>query len=410
MDEGNTASGWWRRRCIWVALVLALVAGTWCVRMVTAIRVPAVAVRRADLVQKVVASGRVLPPATIELGAVRTGTVAEVRVDQGSVVKRGDVLVRIDDAEQAADVAQAKARVAMGEAELDRMRRVGSPVATERQRQAQFEQDRAQKQFERMKALLESGAVSRSEYDDAEKALALARSQVEGARAQAVSSMAGGDLRQVVAALEAMKAALASAQARLDQTRIVAPADGVILTREVEPGDVVQPGKALLTLAVNGPTQILIRPEEKNVATLRVGQQATASADAYPRETFSCTVGRVAPSVDAQRGTIEIRLLVPSPPAYLKADMTVSVNVEVGRKAGALVLPTEAVRDATAAAPWVWALRSGRAAKVPVQIGIRGDARVEVAGGLAEGDLVLVNGERALREGQRVRAARVKEG
>jgi HlyD family secretion protein len=113
----------------------------------------------------------------------------------------------------------------------------------------------------------------------------------------------------------------------------------------------------------------------------------------------------IAPSVDPQRGTVEVRLDVPEPPPYLRPDMTVSVNIEVGRRPAARVVPREAVQDLASSAPWVWRLDGRRAERRGVELGLRGEAQVEIVRGLEDGDRVLVPGGTTLRPGQRVRAS-----
>ncbi len=93
----------------------------------------------------------------------------------------------------------------------------------------------------------------------------------------------------------------------------------------------VQPGRTLLVVARDGPTQLSVLPDEKNLAFLRLGQPATASVDAFPDRVFPARVAYIAPAVDLSRGTVEVKLDVPDPPPFLRPDMTVSVNVEVGR-------------------------------------------------------------------------------
>lgn len=132
---------------------------------------------------------------------------------------------------------------------------------------------------------------------------------------------------------------------RLDRAEIRAPVDGVILSRSIEPGEVAAAGRTLMVLARTGLTQLVIEPDEKNLSLLRVGQSATASAEAFPDRTFGARVAFIAPSIDPTRGTVEVRLEVPEPPAYLRPAMTVSVEVEVAEKRGALVLDAGAVRD-----------------------------------------------------------------
>ncbi len=109
------------------------------------------------------------------------------------------------------------------------------------------------------------------------------------------------------------------------------------------------------------------------------------------------------PGVDPQRGSVEVKLRVPSPPDYLRQDMTVSVDILVARHAGALAVPGDAVHDAGRASPWVWHVVDGRARKQPVRTGVRGDTCIEIVDGLRQGDLVLAGPAPTIGEGQRVR-------
>ena len=193
--------------------------------------------------------------------------------------------------------------------------------------------------------------------------------------------------------------------AAFTQDHLTAPAAGVILRRSVEPGDVVPAGRSLLVLLRDGPVELTATPDERNLADLRLGQRARASAEAFPDRRFDAELSYLAPAVDAQRGTVEVRLRVPSPPPYLRPAMTVSVEVEVGRREAALTLPAEAVRDAATASPWVLVPSAGRAARREVRVGLRGEQVVEVTGGLREGDAV-IPASAAVTAGQRVRAGR----
>ena len=151
-----------------------------------------------------------------------------------------------------------------------------------------------------------------------------------------------------------------------------------------------------------GRTEIIAPVDEKNLALLAVGQKAVVSADAYPERTFAAGLATLVPAVVAASGTVTAKFAVPDPPAYLLPEMTVSVEIEVARKAGALTLPLDAVRD-LATAPWVLAIRDGRARRVPVGIGVRGATRVEILSGLAAGDRVVPAAEGKIADGDKVR-------
>ncbi len=126
-----------------------------------------------------------------------------------------------------------------------------------------------------------------------------------------------------------------------------------------------------------------------------------AAADAFPNERFEAVVNYISPGIDAARGSVELRLDVPKPPALLRADMTISMDLLGPQLKGALMLPADAVRQLQTDAPWVLAERDGVAEKVPVRIGLQTQGRVAVADGLKAGDRVILN--REVEAGSRVR-------
>jgi HlyD family secretion protein len=385
-----------------VAFALAIALGA-----VRARTVPAYVAERRPLVQRVVASGRVMPPARIELASLSLARVAEIMAREGDQVRAGQLLLRLEDTEARALLAQARARVQESAARLDQVRGVGSRTAGEALRQSQVRVARAERDLERARQLFDAGSGSAAQLDDAEKAVALAQSEAEAASAQAASlADAGPDQRLAAAALRQAQAAEAVARAKLDETRIRAPAPGRVLVRDVDAGDVVPAGKTLLVLAADGETLVTMHPDERNLAFLAPGQEADAAADAFPGRTFRARVTYVAPAVDPARGTVEVRLSVADPPPFLRPDMTVSVNVEVGRRAAALVVPSDAVHDA-ATDPWVLRVSGGRADRGAVKLGFRGDGLVEVLEGLSPGDAVVPASAGTVGEGTRVRIRRL---
>lgn len=368
-------------------LLLALLA--FGVRSVRGRPVEAVRVTRQDLLETLVVSGRVLARSKASLGSTVTGRVEAVLVEEGARVTAGQLLVRLDEREAAAALAEARTR-------LERSRGTDRRSIEEERTQAVLNLAIEERQLNRIATLRAEGFVSEREEDDARKARDLARSVLAAATAKAASASAGGADERAAAA------AVAAAEARLSQLRILAPEPGVVLVRAVEPGDVVSPGKMLLTLALDRETQLLAQPDEKNLPALRVGQKARGSADAFPDRSFPAEVISISPGVDVARGTVDVKLRVPDPPGELKTDMTLSVELEVGRRDRVLVVPLETVRDA-ASEPWVLAIRSRRAVRTPVTLGARGGAVAEVLKGLAEGDLV-VRLPGKTKDGQRVRA------
>ena len=390
------------------AIVIAAFAwgGT---RVVRGPTVPAYVVARGPLVQTVVASGRVESPRRVEIGSQVTGTVASIPVDEGQTVKSGQLLVALDESEARAAVDQSRYAVAQAEAKLAQLQSTGRPMAEQAMRQAEVTFRNADKQLARNRELFAKGFIGQAALDDAQRARDVAESQWQAAQVQYKSQLEGGsEARLDEAALAQARATLAATQAKLEQMTIEAPVDGTLIARNVERGNVVQPGKVLMVLSPAGATQLVVQIDEKNLNLLALGQEALASADAYPARRFPARIAYINPAIDALRGSVEVKLDVPNPPAYLLQDMTVSVDVEVARRDAVLFLPADAVHDLAGAAPWVQVIRGGRIARQEVKLGARGEGRVEIASGLSEGEHVIPSTRTGLREGEAVHVAAAK--
>ena len=387
------------------ALVVALgLAGTAAVLFMLGPKVEVLEAVKREVVQSVVATGRIESPFRVDIGSQVVGTVARVPVAQGESVAAGQTLIELEAAEAHALVRQAEAAVIQAEGRLRQLKELQLPVAAQALRQAQANLANARAQFERNRKLFEAGFIGQSVLDESQRNLEVAQTQVDTARKQVDTVRPqGSDSALAAAALEQAHAALQAARARLAYARIVAPVAGTLIARNVERGDVVQPGKALMVLAPAGETQIVVQIDERNLGLVRLGQPALASADAYPAKRFAAEVAYVNPGVDAQRGTVEVKLRVREPPEYLRQDMTVSVDIEVARSPGALALPAEAVRDATGTAPWVLKIEDGRAVRRNVGLGLRGTGWVEIRSGLSPGDRV-VPAAAPVQPGSRLRA------
>ncbi|MBK1662165.1 efflux RND transporter periplasmic adaptor subunit [Paracraurococcus ruber] len=392
-----------RRRWPWKRALLALlvVAGAvWvAVPRLLGPEVPVLAISRGRLVQTVVATGRVENPHRIGIGTQVTGTVAAIPVERRQAVEAGAVLIRLDDREARAAMEQAEAALAQAEARLRQIRDQGLPAAEMALRQADATLDQARAAHARTERLQAQGFATPAQLDEARRALAVAEAGARGARIQVTANQPGGsepDLAE--AALRQARANLGAARARLAYTVVAAPVAGTLITRAVEPGDTVQPGKVLMLLSPAGDTELVIQLDERNLARVRPGQAAVVSADAFPDRPFPAVVRYVNPGVDATRAAVEVRLAVPDPPEFLRQDMTVSVDIAVAERADALILPTEALLDG----PAVLRVVQGHARRQPVRLGLQGRRGAEVLDGLREGDLVLPAGAK-LPDGARIR-------
>ncbi|MEQ1580006.1 MAG: efflux RND transporter periplasmic adaptor subunit [Steroidobacteraceae bacterium] len=375
---------------VWLALPAAVAAGWLLLRWWQGPSLPAYRLEPRPLIQNVVATGRVISTSRAQVGSEITAVVVERHVKEGDAVAPGDLLISLR-----ADDLVAKVREA--EAALNELQQARRPQAQAALRQAEAQLLQATRESERRRSLLASRLISNELKEQAEQAETNARAAAEQARLLAGSLAAGQSEERV------LRERLAAARATLAKTQIRANVAGTVLTRNVEPGDLVQPGRVLLEVARAGDTELLVPVDEKNLALLALGQQAKVIADAYPDRVFGATVSFIAPSVDPLRGTVEVRLKVAPVPDYLKQDMTVSATVETGRRETALVVPNDALTSRNANRGTVLAVRGGKVVRADVQLGLRGTALSEVLDGVSAGDWVLEGA--SVAEGKRVRVS-----
>ena len=361
-----------------------------------------------ELVQSVVASGRVISPQRVTVALQGTGRVRRVAVAEGQAVDAGQLLIELDNSDNQASLAQSVAAVAQAQAKLQQLNELSQPVALQTLAQAQATALQARKTLDRNRDLVAKGFISQAAVDDAQRAVDVTISQVATAQAQVKTNTSDGSDR--VLAKAALAQALAGqelARVKLAQGKVLAPSSGVLISRSVEVGDIVQPGKALMVLAASGRTQILIQVDEKNLSKIALGQKAYASADAFASQRFDAVVAYINPGVDAARGSVEVKLDIANPPVYLRQDMTVSVDIETARRTATVVIATSSLEDAATDKPWVLVVRDKRAVKQFVTLGLWGDSRVEVLQGVAKDEGVIPKSKLGIKAGQRVRA-RVK--
>lgn len=395
-----------------LALSAALLAGAAAIGAM-ALRGPqvdALVVQSAPLVRTLQFSARVATLSRVDVGSTITGRVAQVLVAEGAQVRQGDVLIELEADELRAALAQAVASEQQAQARLAGLRSSGRSAAQAARAQADATLVAANASLARAQKLVAEGFYSPAQLDDARRLVDVARAQQQSAQAQIEANAdAGTDVAQARAQLALAQAATQVARARLAQADVRAPADARVLVRQVEPGQIVQPGKSLLSMALAGPTQLVAPVDERFLDQLQPGQQATVVADAFAGQRFAARVLSIAPAVDAQRGAIEVKFaLGQQAPAFLREDMTLSVEVETARRDKALVLPQAALRGSLVDdASSVLLLQDGRALARAVRLGLRTLDAVEVLDGLKEGDTVLRGGA-DLQAGDRVRARTVE--
>lgn len=358
-------------------------------------------VQEGPIEQSIVVSGRVQAPNRIEIGSVITGRVVRVLVEEGALVTPGQALIRLEAEELQAALAQASAAEAGAAARDAGVRELTRPQAADNVAQAEAQFNFAEAELKRYRELRDKGFISDSRLQEQERQLHITKSQLAAARTGARAQDSNGvQAREANVKLQEARATRQLAAAKLAQTTIRASVAGTVLVRAVEPGDIVSPGKRLLVINSRGETRLTAQIDEKNLPYLQIDQLARASSEAFPERHFAAKLYYISPGVDITRGSVEARFRVSEPPDYLRADMTVSIDIGIARKDRALTAPLDALRESGSKRS-VQVVRDGRVQTVRIESGVRGSNRFEIISGVAAGDRLLL--ARGITDGSRVR-------
>lgn len=209
--------------------------------------------------------------------------------------------------------------------------------------------------------------------------------------------ISANDVDQIKYDLENMRAQHRLASLELSYTTVLAPISGVIASRSIKDGNFVQINTPIFRIVDISELEATLNVPERELATLKAGQPALLAVDALPGKTFTGKVDRVAPVVDSGSGTFRVVLAFGSE-GVLQPGMFGRIKIDYDQRADALVVPRSALLD-DENDPAVFAIRSGKAARVPVKLGYTDGAWAEVRTGLKPGDQVVTAGKVALREG-----------
>ena len=344
------------------------------------------------LIQNVVATGRIISTSRAQIGAEITGVVLERHVTEGDHVEPGELLITL----RAEDLA---ARVREAEAALQQLQTSLRPQAMAALKQSQAQLEQTLREAKRRRDLYKTESISKEIYEKAEQALTLAQASEEQSKLLSESLKPGASEELIL--VERLNAA----QAALARTEIKSQVAGVVLTRDVVPGDVVQPGRLLIEIAKDGTTEVLIPVDERNLGVLALGQPARCIADAYPNRVFEAKINFIAPTVDPQRGTVDVRLTVDPEPDFLLQDMTVTATIQTNKRDAAITLSNDLIKEPQNGKGVVWLVRDGTVTAQKVTLGLRGLSATEITEGIQPGDLVVLSAKAKL--GERVRSKNV---
>lgn len=282
-----------------------------------------------------------------------------------------------------ADVERGQARVATSRAALESAR--GLVAASEA---AQAE---AEAQLRKLKAGTRPEAIAQAEADLAAAKAALAGATNSGAaqRALLLATPRAEDVAVAEAQLRQAEGSLATALARRDEAMVRAPMDGKITQLLVWPGGLTGPSQPILRMVSSSPLEVWADIDENYLGRLTVGQEALLSSGTIGAAATAGRVSRIAPSVDADRGTVELRIVPVGPSIGMRPGQTVSVNIIVDRGSRRLTVPLTAVSSLGSSSS-VLVVEGGKLVSKPVQTGPPGEARVPVIEGLdAEANVVI---------------------
>ncbi len=329
-------------------------------------------IERGEIVAEVMGTGTLEARLKVTISPKISGRIRELRADQGDRVEAGEVLVRLDDDELAQQVEISLASLAVTQAAVDRLKADrGRAMAVLAQ---------ARREHERVQRLVEQEVSTGSEFDKAVEAVAIA----EAGLARAEASIVEGQ-QQVLAA----EKTLAFQRARLTDTVIKAPFDGLIIQRQRDPGDVAVPGSRILQIVSTEQLWIRAWIDETEMARLDVGQPARVVFRSEPERSYTGKVLRLGKEADRETREFIVDVQVLELPRNWAIGQRAEVYIETARKGNVPLLNAAYVRWVDDL-PGVFVSVEDRAAWRPVQLGLRSPEMIEILDGLQPGDTVIV--------------------
>jgi RND family efflux transporter MFP subunit len=329
------------------------------------------AVKRANMAESLTVVGNLIGAATVEAVPKVSGRLDDVTVRLGDRVRKGQTLAKVEDREIAEQVKQAQASFDVA-------------AATIRQREADLRL--AQTNLDRSKNLFDRQLIPKQTYDDTDARYQAAAAQLDLAKAQ---------YQQAQARLDELKINLAN-------TVISSPVSGFVGKRALDPGAWVTPNSAFISVVDIGIVRLVANIVEKDLRRINAGMKADVAVDAYPGEHFVGRIAHVAPVLDPATRTAQIEVEIENSSFRLKPGMYAKVSFTVEHKENVLVVPANAVIDASGK-KGVYVPGDGGVAKFqPVTLGMSDPERVEITAGVSEGMRVISTGAAALRDGDKI--------
>jgi HlyD family secretion protein len=352
---------------------------------------------RGDIAKSVVATGKIQPITKVELKSKASGIVEKLFVDINQNVHKGQVLAQLDQQEILAQVAAQKAQLAAAEANVVTFK---ANIDQDKVAAAAPDLPMYKSTYDRNLAMSNDGIVSKQTLDDAQRNYVAAENKRDSSVAQI--SVDQAKLKQAQAQVQQAQASLDQLNEQLSYTTLVAPIDGVVLSRDVEIGDAVSSilvlgSTATLVMTIGDTTQVYVqgKVDEADIANVYLSQPARIRVESFPNKTFNGKVTKIAPlGVEKDNvTTFEVRVSIDNPTGELKANMTANAEVLITEHKNALSVPEQALvydnqKNASVFVPDPKQKDGQR--KIPVKAGISNGSKTEILDGLKEGDTVVL--------------------
>jgi multidrug efflux pump subunit AcrA (membrane-fusion protein) len=369
-----------------------------------AVDVTTAAAIKRDLPRFFEATGSLAGDEQTDVAPQTAGKVVAVGVDIGSYVRRGQMLVRLDDAElklrvdqELAQVEQTKAAVRQAEEKIGlRPGQAFDPNRVAEVASAKVQLDLAEKNLQRAEKLIESGDVSRQFYDQQRSERDRLKEQYDVAVAQARQNYAGVDVTRTNVANA--QAALALARKNLSYAVIPAPIDGFVTERTADLGEYVSPQQKVVTIVRTNPLRIRIDIPEQAIPEVKVGQSVSITTSAWPDKNFAGRVARIAPNVSATSRTLTVEAEIENGSNALKPGQFATVRILQESAAPAVLIPSRAVVT-DAGVSRVFVIKNGHAEQRLVQTGQTEGDLIEIRNGVAADEQVATSNLEQLTDG-----------
>ena len=375
----------------------------------------AIRVGRAEpqtITESIATNGKIEALNNFEAYAPMATTVKKIYVQQGSWVKPGTLLLQLEDANARLQAARAQAQLKGADADISAVENGGTKeeVLTTRNAlvKAQADRDTAQRNYQAMQRLLQSGAASQAEVDAAKNQLRIAESNVQLLQDKLSGRYSKPEVGHVEAQQAEARASLAAAQELLRNSNIVAPREGMVYSLPVRQGAFVNTGDLLVQVADLHKVRVRAFVDEPEIGKLRNGQLVEVTWDAFPGRVWQGSIESL-PTTVVQRGTRmvgEVTCVVENNDLKLLPNTNISVAVVIARQQDALTVPREAVHQ-DANGRFVFQVVNGELQRRNVKTSIADLTRIQVTSGLSD-NAVLALGAinmQSLHEGMPVKIA-----